>query len=419
MPVLRKAECSYDIRSHHSQRTEWSGQLGKPGLLLPHLQQGKRESCSGAGGNEANAAPQKTYQNPLHQTVCEAGAVILAALPLYGTNADRSACLKKKRVLSGIQPSGNLHIGNYFGMMKPMIDLQVENELFCFLPNYHALTSQTDGEVLRKNTVEAAADFLSLGMDPEKSVFWVQSDVPEVTELTWVLNNVTSVGMLERATSYKDKVSQGLPAHHGLFSYPVLMTADILLFGTEVVPVGKDQKQHLEMARDIAIKFNTIYGETFVVPEALIAEETGLIPGTDGQKMSKSYGNTLEIFCEKNDLAEKVMGIVTDNTPPDEPKETENNTLFMIYSLFLEESERNSLKERFQTPGLKYVDVKKELVDVIWDFFAAYREKRNGLYADDTTVVKILKEGADKARDAAEPYLKMVRERTGILYWDS
>ena len=327
--------------------------------------------------------------------------------------------MKKKRVLSGIQPSGNLHIGNYFGMMKPMIDLQVENELFCFLPNYHALTSQTDGEVLRKNTVEAAADFLSLGMDPEKSVFWVQSDVPEVTELTWVLNNVTSVGMLERATSYKDKVSQGLPAHHGLFSYPVLMTADILLFGTEVVPVGKDQKQHLEMARDIAIKFNTLYGKTFIVPEALIAEETGLIPGTDGQKMSKSYGNTLEIFCEKNDLAEKVMGIVTDNTSPDEPKETENNTLFMIYSLFLEESERNSLKERFQTPGLKYVDVKKELVDVIWDFFAAYREKRNGLYADDTTVVKILKEGADKARDAAEPYLKMVRERTGILYWDS
>ncbi|HHZ98037.1 MAG TPA: tryptophan--tRNA ligase [Candidatus Marinimicrobia bacterium] len=327
--------------------------------------------------------------------------------------------MKKRRILSGIQPSGNLHIGNYFGMMKPMIDLQVENELFCFLPNYHALTSQTDGDALRKNTIEAAADFLSLGMDPERSVFWVQSDVPEVTELTWILNNVTSVGMLERATSYKDKVSQGLPAHHGLFSYPVLMTADILLFGTEVVPVGKDQKQHLEMARDIAVKFNTIYGETFVVPEALIAEETGLIPGIDGQKMSKSYDNTLEIFCEKDFLANKVMNIVTDNTPPDEPKETENNALFMIYSLFLEESGRKALKVRFQTPGLKYAEVKKELVDVIWDFFAPYREKRNSLYADDATIVKILKEGAEKARDAAEPYLKMVRARTGILYWDS
>ncbi len=300
-----------------------------------------------------------------------------------------------------------------------MIDLQVENELFCFLPNYHALTSQTDGDALRKNTIEAAADFLSLGMDPERSVFWVQSDVPEVTELTWILNNVTSVGMLERATSYKDKVNQGLPAHHGLFSYPVLMTADILLFGTEVVPVGKDQKQHLEMARDIAVKFNTIYGETFVVPEALIAEETGLIPGIDGQKMSKSYDNTLEIFCEKDFLANKVMDIVTDNTPPDEPKETENNALFMIYSLFLEESGRKALKVRFQTPGLKYAEVKKELVDVIWDFFAPYREKRNSLYADDATIVKILKEGAEKARDAAEPYLKMVRARTGILYWDS
>ncbi|MEE2877310.1 MAG: tryptophan--tRNA ligase [Candidatus Neomarinimicrobiota bacterium] len=325
--------------------------------------------------------------------------------------------MKNRRILSGIQPSGNLHIGNYFGMMKPMIDLQAENELFCFLPNYHALTSQTDGETLKQNTVEAAADFLSLGMDPEKSVFWVQSDVPEVTELTWVLNNVTSVGMLERATSYKDKVIRGMTAHHGLFSYPVLMTADILLFGTDVVPVGQDQKQHLEMARDIAIKFNSVYGETFVVPKPLITEATGLIPGIDGQKMSKSYSNTLEIFGMKDDLAKRVMSIVTDNTPPEQPKETEKNTLFKIYSLFLDESEQSALEARFHAPGLKYSDIKKELIDVIWEFFALFRKKREGIYNEPETVVKILKDGAEKARAAAQPYLEAVREKTGLIYW--
>jgi len=342
----------------------------------------------------------------------------MAALPLHGTDEVWSPCLKNRRVLSGIQPSGNLHIGNYFGMMKPMIDLQADNELFCFLPNYHALTSQTDGEVLARNTVEAAADFLSLGMDPEKAVFWVQSDVPEVTELTWVLNNVTSVGMLERATSYKDKVNRGMTAHHGLFSYPVLMTADILLFGTDVVPVGQDQKQHLEMSRDIATKFNNLYGETFVVPEPLIAESTGLIPGIDGQKMSKSYSNTLEIFGGKDELAGKVMSIVTDNALPDEPKETENNALFMIYSLFLDKSERSSLEARFHSSGLKYSDVKKELVEVIWEFFAPYREMRGGLYGDSETVIRILKDGAEKARAAAEPYIKAVRKKTGLKYWN-
>lgn len=325
--------------------------------------------------------------------------------------------MKKKRVLSGIQPSGNLHIGNYFGMMKPMIDLQVENELFCFLPNYHALTSQTDGVALRKNTIEAAADFLSLGMDPKQSVFWVQSDVPEVTELTWILGNVTSVGMLERAHSFKDKVSRGLSATHGLFSYPVLMTADILLFGTDIVPVGKDQQQHLEMARDIATRFNATYGETFVVPEALIAEDTGLIPGTDGQKMSKSYGNTLEIFGDKDALAKRVMGIVTDNTPPDEPKETGNSALFKVYSLFLDSDEKATLKERFHTPGLRYSDVKKELIDVIWEFFAPYRERRIGLYGDESVVVNILKKGAEKARDVASPFLEKARQNTGLTYW--
>lgn len=335
---------------------------------------------------------------------------------IYGAYEERSSCLKKKRILSGIQPSGNLHIGNYFGMMKPMIDLQMHNDLFCFLPNYHALTSQNDGLSLRQNTLNAAADFLALGLNSNKSIFWVQSDLPEVTELTWVLNNVTNVGMLERATSYKDKINRGIQANHGLFSYPVLMTADILLFGAEIVPVGKDQKQHIEITRDIATKFNAIYGKTFVIPKPLISNSTGLIPGTDGQKMSKSYGNTIEIFSEKDSLAKKVMGIITDNTPPDKPKETEKNTLFKIYSLFLDDAGKSDLMGRFHSPGLKYVDIKKELIDVIWDFFELYRDRRKNIFSDDEVVIKILKKGAEKARSIAEPYIDSVRKKTGLEY---
>lgn len=326
--------------------------------------------------------------------------------------------MNRRRVLSGIQPSGNLHLGNYFGMMKRMIEYQETDELFCFLVNYHALTTITDGPLLRKNTVEAACDFLALGLDPDKAVFWVQSDVPEVTELTWLLSSVTGVGMLERAHSYKDKITRGATPNHGLFSYPVLMAADILLFGGEVVPVGKDQKQHLEMARDIAIRFNTTYGETFVVPEPMIEEERGLIPGTDGQKMSKSYNNTIEIFCQKDELAKKVMSIVTDPTPIDQPKKPEISTLFEVYALFLNDQERKDLHQRFKGAALKYSDVKSELIDVIWEYFEPYRTKRRDLENNRRSVVKTLQEGARKARDVASSILARARKNVGLTYWE-
>ncbi|MBT3827832.1 tryptophan--tRNA ligase [bacterium] len=321
-----------------------------------------------------------------------------------------------KRLLSGIQTSGTPHIGNYFGMMQRMVDFQETSELFCFLANYHALTSVSDGDQLRKNTLTTACDFLALGIDPEKSVFWVQSDLPEVTELTWLLSNVTGMGLLERSHSYKDKVSKGITATHGLFSYPVLMSADILMFGSQVVPVGKDQKQHVEMTRDIAQRFNSTYGNTFVVPEPLIETATGLLPGIDGQKMSKSYNNTIDIFCDKATLAKKVMCIVTDSTPVDQPKDTENSTLFAIYSLFLEADQQKELVTRFQTPGTSYGALKKDLVEVIWNYFAPQRELRNELANNTDHVIKILKQGADKARSVAMPYLERARNAVGLNY---
>ncbi|MFQ6673207.1 MAG: tryptophan--tRNA ligase [Fidelibacterota bacterium] len=326
--------------------------------------------------------------------------------------------MKGKRVLSGIQPSGHLHLGNYFGMMKRMIQYQENNELFAFLVTYHALTTVTDGDLLKKNTLEAACDFIALGLDPDKSVFWVQSDVPEVTELTWLLSNVTNVGMLERAHSYKDKIAKGATPNHGLFSYPVLMAADILLFGGEIVPVGKDQKQHLEISRDIAIRFNATYGETFVVPEPLIEGDSSLIPGTDGQKMSKSYRNTIEIFSDKDELAREVMGIVTDATPVERPKDPDASTLFRIFSLFLDESGARDLRQKFTAPGLRYSEVKADLVDVIWDFFEPYREKRRALAGDKGYVVNVLRTGAEKARGVAVSFLSKARKSVGLNYWD-
>lgn len=322
------------------------------------------------------------------------------------------------RVLSGIQPSGKLHLGNYFGMMKPMIDYQENQDLYAFIVNYHALTTVFDPEQLRQDTFNAACDFLALGIDPNKSTFWIQSDVPEVTELTWLLSNVTGVGLLERAHSYKDKIAKGIAASHGLFSYPVLMTADILAFGGEVVPVGKDQKQHLEIARDIAERFNYTYGETFVIPEAEISADVATVPGLDGQKMSKSYGNSIEIFIEEKALRKKVMSIITDATPVNEPKPIEGNVLFDIYSLFLDKAEKEKLKERFLTPGLMYGEVKKELFDIIWDYFLPYREIRN-MYANDKGETnRILKEGARKASKQATHYLDLARKNVGLNYMD-
>lgn len=321
------------------------------------------------------------------------------------------------RILSGIQPSGSLHLGNYFGMMKRMIDYQENNELFCFLVNYHALTSVFDAPFLRRQTFEAACDFLALGLDPDKTVFYIQSDVPEVTELTWLLSNVTGMGLLERNHSYKDKVSKGLPASHGLFSYPVLMAADILLYGADKVPVGKDQKQHLEIARDIAIRFNSTYGETFVIPEPDIEDDLATVPGVDGQKMSKSYGNAIEIFSDEKSLKKKIMSIKTDSTPVDQPKPVEGNLLYDIYSLFLDTRGQEELKERLLTPGLKYGELKKELFGVVWEYFAPYRQERKRLAADGEFVVKTMQEGARKARQVAAVYLDKARHNVGLDYW--
>lgn len=320
------------------------------------------------------------------------------------------------RVLSGIQPSGALHLGNYFAMMRRMIEYQKNHELFCFVVNYHALTSVKDADFLRKNTFEACVDFLALGIDPEKSYFYVQSDVPEVTELTWILSNITEMGLLLRAHSYKDKIDKGIEPNHGLFAYPVLMAADILLYGADRVPVGKDQKQHLEMTRDIAQKFNHNFGETFVVPEADIQDDLATIPGVDGQKMSKSYGNTLEIFAPKNVLKKKVMSIVTDARAIEEPKDPDTCNLFAIYSLFLDAEGRKNLRERYLKPGLKYGEVKKELLEVIWNYFEPYRDKREALINDPDTVHDIMLTGAEKTREVAKEYLEKARAAVGLNY---
>ncbi|MFC1856249.1 tryptophan--tRNA ligase [Thermodesulfobacteriota bacterium] len=322
----------------------------------------------------------------------------------------------KKRVLSGIQPSGSLHIGNFFGMMKQMIAYQESSELFCFIANYHALTSVTDGKQLSRDTIEVALDFLALGLDPEKTVFWVQSDVKAVTELTWILSNVTAMGLLERCHSYKDKIAKGLHPVHGLFAYPVLMAADILLYKSNVIPVGKDQKQHVEVARDIAMRFNHLYGDTFILAEPEINENIAIIPGVDGQKMSKSYDNTIEIFCEDKALKKKVMGIVTDSKGVEEKKDPEESVPYNIYKLFASEELTKDLHDRYLAGGLGYGTVKKELLSLIMDYFSPYKKKRADLKNNLDYVYDVLKKGAEKASDYANETIEKVREKTGIKY---
>lgn len=298
-----------------------------------------------------------------------------------------------------------------------MIELQEKNELFCFIVNYHALTSTHDPEELRKNTISAALDFLALGLDYTKSYFWVQSDIPEVTELTWILGCHTSMGLLERSTSYKDKIAKGLQPNAGLFAYPVLMAADILLYKAEIIPVGRDQKQHIEITRDIAERFNNVYGETFVVPEASISEEIAVIPGIDGQKMSKTYGNTIDILEDEKSLKNKVMRIVTDSTPVEEPKDPDRCNLFQLYSLFADEGKTNSLRERYIGGGVGYGEVKKELHGLIWEYFKPYREKRKILESDLGEVHSILEKGAEKTRKVAVKTLDEVKRRVGLIYY--
>ena len=319
----------------------------------------------------------------------------------------------KKRILSGAQPSGQLHIGNYFGMIERMIQFQNESELFCFVANYHSMTSINDKVKLEANTREAFIDLLALGIDPDQSTFWVQSHVPEVTELAWILSNFASVGLMQRSTSYKDKIANGLKPNMGLFSYPILMASDILLFQSEIVPVGKDQKQHLEMTRDIAIKFNNSFGEIFTIPEIEIDKSNEVVIGVDNQKMSKSYNNTIPIFADNDTIKNQVMNIVTDSAGLNEPKD-KNTTLFNIYSLFLNDESKKELAERYDTPGLKYMDIKNELIETIISFFELQRSKREQLFANPDEVNQKMILGQNKAKKIAQKTLQEVKSATGL-----
>jgi len=320
----------------------------------------------------------------------------------------------KKRILSGAQPSGQLHIGNYFGMIDRMVSSQSNADLFCFVANYHSLTSISNKDKLEKNTKEAFVDLLALGIDPIKSTFWIQSHVPEVTELAWILSNFSSVGLMQRSTSYKDKISNGLKPNMGLFSYPILMASDILLFNSDIVPVGKDQKQHLEMTRDIAIKFNNIFGDIFTIPEIEIDNTNDIIIGVDDQKMSKSYNNTIPIFGNHDSINNQVMNIVTDSAGLNDIKDT-NTPLFKIYSLFLDDESKKELHERYNTPGLKYMEVKKELVDVIINYFAHQRKRRDELIANEDKVNDLMNLGKTKAQKIARETLSHVKQAVGLL----
>lgn len=320
------------------------------------------------------------------------------------------------RILSGIQPSGTIHIGNYFGMIKKMIESQNEGELFAFLASYHALTSVKDKEALENNTYEAAINFLALGMDPEKSTFWVQHDVKEVLELYWILSNHTSMGLLERAHSYKDKTARGIVAGHGLFSYPVLMAADILLFDSNIVPVGKDQIQHVEMTRDIATSFNHAYGkEIFILPEAKVDEIVATVPGTDGAKMSKSYNNTIDMFTTAKQRKKQVMGIVTDSKELDEPKEWETCNIYTLCKLFMNEDELKDLQKRYATPGEGYGHFKMTLLEKINQYFAPYEEKREYYLNNKKEVREILAFGASKAKKIASAKMEIIRDTVGLI----
>src|SRR6184192_1087891 len=286
------------------------------------------------------------------------------------------------RILSGIQPSGALHLGNYFGMMKPAVELQDRGEAFYFIANYHSMTSLFEAEPRRKNTLDVALDFLACGLDPKKTVFFKQSDVPEVTELTWLLTTVTPMGLLERAHSYKDKIAKGVSPNHGLFAYPVLMAADILIYDSNLVPVGRDQKQHVEMTRDIAIKFNETYGQTFVIPEPQIREEAAVVPGVDGQKMSKSYGNTIEIFGDEKATRKKIMSIVMDSRTPQEPKpDADKNLAIQLMKLVAPPDVAGDFENRLRAGGLGYGDLKKALFEHYWNYFAPMRARRAELVA--------------------------------------
>ena len=318
------------------------------------------------------------------------------------------------RLLSGIQPSGKLHLGNYFGMMKPAIELQEKGDAFLFIANYHALTTVTDPDQLRQDTLDVALDFRACGLDPDRSVLYRQSDVPQVVELSWLLSIVTPMGLLERCHSFKDKTAKGIAANHALFAYPVLMAADILFCHSTHVPVGRDQKQHVEVTRDIAIKFNNQYGEVFTIPEPVIRDDVAVVPGIDGQKMSKSYNNHLEMFGSEKELRTRIMRIVTDSKTLEDSKEPDDCNVFALYSLFANDGQKEEMAANYRNGGYGYGSAKKALFELVQDFFAPIRKKREELAGDLSYVESVLRAGADKARAEADKTLLMARKAVGL-----
>ena len=327
----------------------------------------------------------------------------------------RIPCSPPMRILTGLQPSGKLHVGNYFGAMEPAVRLQDQGEAFYFIADYHAMTSSHNAADLRENVRELAIDFLACGLDPAKAVFFRQSAVPEVNELAWILSTICPMSLLAKCHSYKDKTSQGIAANHALFAYPVLMAADILLYDSNQVPVGKDQKQHLEVTRDLAVKLNDTYGEgTVAIPEPIIREETAIVIGLDGRKMSKSYHNTLPLFGEEKTLRKLIMKITTDSTPVEAPKPIENSIILALYRLFASEADYANMLADHQKGGVGYGDLKKRLANAYWEFFAPMRERRLAISQDPGHVEKILAEGADRARAEASKVLQRVRRAVGL-----
>ena len=320
------------------------------------------------------------------------------------------------RFLTGLQPSGQLHIGNYFGAIEPAVRLQEKGEAFYFIANYHAMTTMESAEKLRENTRGLAVDFLACGLNPEKAVFFAQSAVPEVNELAWILSTLCPMGLLERCHSYKDKVAKGFAASHALFAYPALMAADILLYDSDAVPVGKDQKQHLEVTRDLAGKINDAFGEGLLkMPEAIISEATAVVPGLDGQKMSKSYGNTLPIFGEEKPLRKLInKKVVTDATPLEDPKPTENSIILALYKLFATPEQYQSMVAAHHAGGVGYGQFKKDLFEAYWEYFRAAREKREWILAHPEYVDDVLNTGAARAREEASKVLTRVRKAVGL-----
>ena len=319
------------------------------------------------------------------------------------------------RILSGIKPTGRLHIGNYFGMMRPAIEWQEKGDALYFIADYHALTTVHDPVKLREDTLSLAIDFLACGLDPAKATFFRQSDVPEVTELTWLLSVLTPMSLLERCHAYKDALARGVPASHGLFAYPVLMASDILIYDSDIVPVGRDQKQHVEVTRDLAIKMNEVFGADLLkLPEPSILPELAVIPGLDGQKMSKSYGNTIELFLEEKALRKKIMGIVTDSTPVESPKDPAQSSILGLYRLFATQEAVACMEADFLSGGIGYGDFKKRLFAAVWEHFAPARARRTEIERDPAIVTEVLRRGAERARSLAGTTLSRVRKAVGL-----